>query len=106
MLITANLPYLPNKKITARSEEIGLKFEPRKALFAGKDGLKAYRQLFAQLKKISANKKTILCEIGFKQKNGLLKVIRRNFSSHQTNISFYPDLAGRIRLAMIELWNK
>ncbi|HOY56116.1 MAG TPA: peptide chain release factor N(5)-glutamine methyltransferase [bacterium] len=106
LLITANLPYLPNKKITARSEEIGLKFEPRKALFAGKDGLKAYRQLFAQLKKISANKKTILCEIGFKQKNGLLKVIRRNFSSHQTNISFYPDLAGRIRLAMIELWNK
>lgn len=106
LLITANLPYLPNKKITTRPEEIGLKFEPRKALFAAKDGLKAYRQLFAQLKKIPANKKTILCEIGFKQKNGLLKIIRRNFSSHQINISFYPDLAGRIRLVIIELWNK
>ncbi len=103
LLITANLPYLPDKKITARPEEIGLKFEPKTALFAGKDGLKAYQQLFAQLKKIPNYKKTILCEIGFQQKNGLLKIIRRNFSTRQTKLSFYPDLAGHTRLAMIEL---
>lgn len=44
--IIANLPYVP----TSFQKNKDLKSEPKIALFAGNDGLDAYRQFFAQLK--------------------------------------------------------
>lgn len=45
VIITANLPYVPDKyKLNEAA-----KYEPKHAIFGGKDGLDLYRQLFSQL---------------------------------------------------------
>ncbi|MFA4818001.1 MAG: peptide chain release factor N(5)-glutamine methyltransferase [Parcubacteria group bacterium] len=102
-VIIANLPYLDLgwKTLLKSSETKGLKFEPRIALYAGEDGLDAYRQLAGQLKKMKSvikNKITILCEIGHIQKKGM-----ENMFSFANKASFKKDLAGKWRVCQISL---
>ena len=51
LIITANLPYLPTK-IWRRSMPDVKKYEPRSTLDGGTDGLKYYKNLFKQIKKL------------------------------------------------------
>ncbi len=57
-IIIANLPYVPDKYPISSAA----KFEPKMAIFAGKDGLNIYRKLISQLKLIERKPKYILVE--------------------------------------------
>ena len=103
LIILANLPYLDIdwKNLLKSSETKGLKFEPYIALYAGKDGLDAYRKLADQLKPLSEKTRdniTVFCEIGYLQTAGMRKIF-----SFAKNIKFMKDLAGRWRICKINL---
>lgn len=104
-IITANLPYLTAKQI---KESPSIKYEPRLALEAGKDGLKYYRELFREIKSIFTRNSAlshapvqVLCEIDPSQKLSI-----RRLSKHalpQAQIQIKKDLRGHSRLVNIKL---
>jgi len=53
--LIANLPYVPTKDLK-NVDANKVQFEPKKAIFSGKDGLYLYKKLIAQLKAIPANR--------------------------------------------------
>jgi len=99
LIITANLPYLTPVQI---KNSPSIKHEPKLALMAGKDGLKYYRELAKQVKKlIKINPKlniAILCEINPKQLRGMKKIF-----SFAEEITIKKDLAGLDRVAIIKV---
>lgn len=101
IIITANLPYLTPFQV---DNSASIQNEPILALEAGGDGLKYYRQLFKQIKKIKALKNItgyILCEIDPSQNESISKLI-----SDELNIDSFEikkDLAGLDRLVVIKI---
>jgi release factor glutamine methyltransferase len=100
MIIVANLPYLDAnwKNLLKSSDKIGLKFEPSVALYAGKDGLDAYRKLAEQIKAAKIKNSVLFCEIGHLQGKGMRKIF-----SFAKSINFHKDLAGKWRICKIAL---
>lgn len=58
LIILANLPYVPENYDLNESA----KHEPKLALFAGKDGLNLYREMFVQIKQLKLKPNHILTE--------------------------------------------
>lgn len=98
LIISANLPYLTKKQITVSPS---ISREPELALDGGPDGLKYYRELFHQFKKISQNrdKFCLLCEIDPSQRINMLKLAKKYLPDAKIKIK--KDLAGRYRMAKI-----
>jgi release factor glutamine methyltransferase len=103
LLITANLPYLPESRMETVEPEVR-DFEPRGALVAGADGMDAYFELFRQLR---SNRKTlpraltVLIEIDPNQKNLALDLICHNFPNAKPAIK--QDLHGDDRVIIVEI---
>ncbi len=97
IIITANLPYLPTEIYNHAMPDVK-SYEPKNALIAGKDGLKYYRELFKQIKKILPIQSSfyILCEIDPSQKNSIKTLSRKYFPCAIFQIK--KDLAGLDRL--------
>ena len=100
-IITANLPYLDEKKenLLPSSDTIGLKFEPKIAWDGGKDGLKYFRYFFEQIKKFDLKPKIIFLEIGHNQATQIKKLARQFLPAYKIKIK--KDLCGFDRLAII-----
>ena len=102
--IAANLPYLRSQEYEKCSHEIR-KYEPLKALISQNNGLGHYRRLLRQVRKIVSQgvskKITLYFEISPWQKKYLIQEIKVNIG--RTRTSFFKDLAGRTRLALIEI---
>jgi len=99
LVITANLPYLTPKQI---KDSPSIQREPRLALDGGKDGLRLYRQLFCQIKKIEiVAGTTVICEIDPSQARSIALEAKRHFPASRVEI--IPDLARQKRLAVIRL---
>lgn len=100
--ILANLPYLPaaHKHILPSSDVLSLKHEPQNALYAGADGLDAYRKLLAQIKSLKYRPRFVYLEIGPAQATAIKNIVRQNFSAARLKIK--KDLAGRERVAVIK----
>jgi release factor glutamine methyltransferase len=62
-LIIANPPYIPQGEAASLMEDVA-RYEPAPALFAGMDGLDAYRTLAPQLNRLIAPHGTVALEIG------------------------------------------
>jgi len=74
LIIIANLPYLTKQEI---KKELSIQKEPRRALDGGEDGLKYYRQLVKQIKKLQDVKNisaTLIAEINPWQKSKFRKI--------------------------------
>ena len=99
IIITANLPYLTPAQI---KNSPSIKYEPKLALTAGSDGLKYYRQLFKQIKKITSYglRVTSLCEIDPGQTKKIKQLAKNELPKHKLEIK--KDLAGYDRLLMIK----
>ena len=95
LLIAANLPYLTTTQVKA---EPSIKKEPRQALVAGHDGLKYYRELFSQIKKIS-NPLILFCEIDPRQSLAFQNLVETALPNFSNQIK--SDLAGLDRLVII-----
>lgn len=103
LTIAANLPYLATSQWQHTAPEIK-KYEPRLALDGGKDGLKYYKQLLQQIKKIVTSYKlqvSSFLEIDPSQSKPISKLIRVLFPA--AKISIKKDLAGRDRLVVFEI---
>jgi release factor glutamine methyltransferase len=101
-VICANLPYLTPAQV---KKSPTIKHEPKLALEAGRDGLKYYRQLFKQIKKLKSLcvVSYVLCEIDDSQASTFAKMLFRIFPLAKLEIKH--DLAKKRRLAIITLFN-
>lgn len=83
IVLITNLPYVPDKLIT--SPEI--LFEPKKALFSGKDGLNHYRNLWKQIFDLSLKPQHILTESLENQHKNMIKMAKdATYKLKQTKI--------------------
>ena len=96
-IIVANLPYLPTAVWRSAPQDVK-RYEPRSALDGGRDGLDAYRALFAQIAG-RGRRCPIIIEIDPSQKRILPRVVKTFFP--KADVSFKKDLAGRWRIAII-----
>lgn len=71
-IIIANLPYVPDNHPINKAAE----YEPKLALFGGKDGLDLYRRLFDQARNMRYPPKYILTESLNTQHNSLAKIAK------------------------------
>ncbi len=99
-IILANLPYLAPSQI---KNSPSIQREPKLALSAGQDGLKYYRLLFKQIKKINILHIAgcVLCEIDPSQTAEIKKIIKNNLPTAKIKIK--KDLSGLNRLAVITI---
>jgi release factor glutamine methyltransferase len=96
-LILCNPPYIPE------GAELGLgvrEFEPDEALFAGSEGLDAYRALAPQLPRLLAPEGLAAIEIGHDQAESVTALLARDGLRGETA----NDLAGRTR-AILLTWS-
>ena len=106
-VILANLPYgWPAWKNNYSLNTIGLKFEPKIALFTNKQGLGLYEKLFLQIKGLRAascklRDIRVLCEFDPRQTTAIKRLIQRELP--EACLQIKKDLAGLNRLAIITL---
>ncbi len=100
LVIAANLPYLTPKQT---KEEPSISREPELALTGGPDGLKYYRQLFKQLKKINPSSLFLICEINPEQAGPIKLEAQKIWLSARLKI--IKDLSGRKRFLTVERIN-
>jgi release factor glutamine methyltransferase len=98
LVIAANLPYLTPKQ---SQEEPSISREPKLALDGGPDGLKYYRELFKQLKRIKFASLFLICEIDPKQAN----VIKMNAKNIWPNarLKIIKDLSRQSRFLILKI---
>jgi release factor glutamine methyltransferase len=93
-LILCNPPYVPEgARVGAGVRE----FEPDEALFAGKEGLDAYRTLAPQLPRLLNRGGLAAVEIGFDQADAAKLLMARN----GLHVSIAQDMAGRDRAILL-----
>lgn len=104
LIIVANLPYL-SKKIYDSAPADVKNYEPKTALYGGKDGLDYYRKLFNQIKLLKKNchmlRVSCYMEFSPEQKNLLAGLIKKYFPISQSQ--FKKDLAGKWRIASFKI---
>ncbi len=103
LLITANLPYLPESRMETVEPEVR-DYEPRRALIAGADGMDAYFELFRQLRasrKILPRTLNIIIEIDPNQRHLIVNIISHNFPNAKSEIK--KDLRGDDRVVVVEV---
>jgi len=93
-LILANPPYVEDD---AELETAVRSHEPHGALFAGPDGLDAYRVLGPQLPPLLRPDGRAMVEIGWQQGEAVSQMVRKNGLTAEV----LPDLAGRQRVVEI-----
>ncbi|MCU0679473.1 MAG: peptide chain release factor N(5)-glutamine methyltransferase [Planctomycetes bacterium] len=100
LTVLANLPYLAPPQIR---QSPSIKYEPRLALSAGRDGLKYYRELFKQIQNLYKSVKicslSVLCEIDPSQTISFKKMVKTCLPSASLQIK--KDLRGHNRLAVV-----
>jgi len=97
-LIVANLPYVKESELPARSS---VSFEPRLALNGGPDGLDRIRQLSRQLNNKLHPGGYLLLEIGQGQEKAVTTLLSRLFPSAKIEVT--PDLGGIDRIISLHL---
>jgi release factor glutamine methyltransferase len=96
-VMVSNPPYLTEEELS----EPSIQFEPRLALYGGKDGLDAYRILIEQVSKLENKPKAIFFEIGYKQAEAIKQLA--NQSLKPQSIEVFQDFCGKDRVVKIEL---
>lgn len=97
-LITANLPYIPEKDL---GELEIAKYEPRLALSGGPDGMRYIQALINQLPTHIFSPALILLEIQYDQAAPLKAAIKELIPCAKVNV--VPDLAGLDRMIKVEV---
>ena len=103
LVITANLPYLPEHHMETLEPEVQ-KFEPRLALVSGIDGLDAYWELFRQLRThhdLLPREILVFIEMDPEQRPWIEKMISHNFPEAQ--MKTYQDLHANDRVISIQI---
>ena len=97
-LIVSNPPYIALYDPSVESSV--LNHEPHLALFAGSDGLDAYREIIAHAGEWLATDGWIVLEIGHQQGDAVRELLAQNSFKQ---IEIRKDLAGRDRIALAKI---
>lgn len=101
-VIIANLPYGWNEwKNNSSVDSIGLRFEPKVALFTKENGLYLYKKLFEQIKKNDHKPQYVFLEFDPRQKQLLNNLVKQYFPV--VNIKFHKDFNNLWRYAEIKI---
>jgi release factor glutamine methyltransferase len=98
-LIIANPPYIGLMEQRAISPEV-LNYDPEIALFAGSDGLDAYKKIIPSLSKFLNPEGFVVLEIGASQSNQVKELMN---SSGFFDLKTVKDLSGKDRLIAAKL---
>ena len=97
-IIVANPPYVSQKEYKNLAEEV--KKQPSNALLAPLNGYSFYTAIFQKSPPFLAPKFLLALEIGFQQKEKMLKLIIEHFP--KTKVSIFPDGGNYSRAIIIE----
>ncbi len=101
-IIIANLPYGWNQwKNNTSAATIGLKFEPKEALFTKENGLYEIHRLLKQIALLPSLPKYVYLEFDPRQKTGLSKLVKKYLP--KGDIKFYKDFNNLWRFAEITI---
>lgn len=101
-VIIANLPYgWKEWKNNTTTETVGLKFEPKEALYTKESGLFEIRRLLEQISKLKIYPRVVYLEFDPRQKVLLKKIIKKILPSAKTE--FKKDYANKWRFVEIIL---
>ncbi len=92
-LLVSNPPYIPEREREGLPREVR-DHEPREALFAGPEGLDAYRFLVADAARVLRPGGRVVFEIGYQQADA----VRSLFGPGWEDVEIVPDLAGLPRV--------
>ncbi len=95
-IFVSNPPYIP---VHQEIESIVKDNEPHVALFGGEDGLYFYRQIFASVKPLLKDKAILAFEMGYDQKDGMIKEVEKYFPDWPYQI--LKDMNGKDRMLFI-----
>lgn len=93
-LIIANPPYIRETERAGLAPDV-VDYEPASALFAGADGLDAYRAVLCDISRILEQKGLLLAEIGEDQADSVANMVSKSLPD--ATIAILYDLAGRPR---------
>lgn len=93
--VVANLPYVPEADRSTLHPQVR-EHEPPTALFAGQDGLDAYRRLIPQAANVLAAGGLLAVEFGAGQREGLANLLLTGWQS----VRFLDDLQGIPRVCL------
>ena len=74
-------------------------YEPHVALFGGDDGLKFYRIIFENCRKVLKEKAMMAFEMGWNQKEAIIKLVQTYFPNDRYEI--VKDMSGKDRMLFI-----
>lgn len=96
-IIVSNPPYISVGEYQSLS--LMTKEQPQTALLAGNDGYFFYQEIFRQARNFLAEKFLLVVEIGYRQKEKVIKLIIEYFP--QAEVSVFPDYVGHSRVIAI-----
>lgn len=95
-ILVSNPPYIP---IHEEMESSVVDYEPHVALFGGEDGLKFYRIIFENCRKVLKEKAMLAFEMGWNQKEAMEKLVKAYFPNDRFEI--IKDMSGKDRMLFI-----
>lgn len=98
-ILVSNPPYIKQDEVLENSVK---DYEPHVALFGGDDGLKFYRMIFKDAKKVLKDKSLMFFEMGYDQKENLTKLAKEYFKDAEINV--FKDINNKDRMLMIKLF--
>ncbi len=96
--LVCNPPYIPSEEQIDHSVK---DFEPNVALFGGRDGLRFYREIFANVDKVIKPGGGMAFEIGWNQGPALKELAQKTFPDAKVDI--VKDMAGKDRILTVKL---
>lgn len=95
-ILVSNPPYIP---VHEQMEHSVVDFEPHVALFGGEDGLKFYREIFANAHRVIKEKAILAFEMGYDQGERLRALAKEHFLDARVEI--IKDLSGKNRMLFV-----
>lgn len=95
-VLISNPPYIPSEEKMERSV---VDFEPHVALFGGNDGLKFYREIFADCEKVLKEKAFMAFEMGWDQRERMSALVESMLPGWRYRI--LKDINGKDRMLFV-----
>ena len=95
-ILVSNPPYIP---VHEQMEHSVVDFEPHVAQFGGEDGLKFYREIFANAHRVIKEKAILAFEMGYDQGERLRALAKEHFPDARVEI--IKDLSGKNRMLFV-----
>lgn len=95
-VLVCNPPYIPREE---KMEKSVVDFEPHVALFGGEDGLKFYREIFADCQKVLKDKAFMAFEMGWDQRERMSQLVEKTLPGWKYEI--LKDMNGKDRMLFV-----